>query len=139
MSSGGIEVERLAPEALPQHGWACGVTQAHARVPSFVASPPPAHRPAFSLAWVLPLSSIGLVTGKFQLKVAEPVAVHPLWRLWGAKGRRVSMYRPALDSCVRDQQPLSTQGHRHIHLSQRWAASQSLSIHRDQHFLGCML
>lgn len=45
------------------------------------------------------------------------------------------MYRPTLDSCVRNQQPLNTQVHKLIHHSQSWAGSPSLSIHRDQHFL----
>lgn len=122
MSNGRIEVERLAREG-PAPAW---LSLWH-DVGSFTClsplwpPPPPAHQPAFSLACVLPLSSISLVIGKFQQKVIEPVTVHPVCWLRGTKGRRVRMYRPTLDSRVRNQQPLSTPVHKHIHLPQSWA------------------
>lgn len=96
--------------------------------------PPPAHQPAFSLACVLPLSSVSLVTGKFPLQVIEPVTSHPVWLLRGTKGRRVRMYRPTPDRRARNQHTLNTQVHKHTHRSQSWAGRQSLSVHRDQHF-----
>lgn len=46
---------------------------------------------AFSLSYALPLSLRSLKTGKFQHKVFESVAIHPVWEslwfLWGNSER----------------------------------------------------
>ena len=57
--------------------------------------PPPTDQPAFSSSCVLPLSFMGLVIGKFQLEVIKPVTVHSVWLLWGTRGEKLRVYRPA--------------------------------------------